>query len=99
MQALVRNYLGSTASWLFVIGSLGLGGLGVYMGRFLRWNSWDLLLHPRVVLADVLIQLADPLNYPRTLGVTFLFAAFLLVCYLTLTIIPSPDHSALRSSD
>jgi uncharacterized membrane protein len=99
MQTLVRSFLGSLASWLFVLVSLGLGGLGVYIGRFLRWNSWDLLLHPRGVLADVLIRLADPLNYPRTLGVTFLFAAFLLVCYLTLTIIPSPDHSVLRGSD
>jgi uncharacterized membrane protein len=56
-------------------------------------------LHPRNVLADVIIRLADPLNHPRTLGVTFLFAAFLLVCYLTFTIIPSAEHSALRGGD
>lgn len=99
MQTLVKSFLGAAASWLFVLGSLGLGGLGVYIGRFLRWNSWDLLLHPRNVLADVIIRLADPLNHPRTLGVTFLFAAFLLVCYLTFTIIPSPEHSALRGGN
>jgi uncharacterized membrane protein len=99
MQTLVKSYLGAAASWLFVLGSLGLGGLGVYIGRFLRWNSWDLLLQPRSVLADVVIRLADPLNHPRTIGVTLLFAAFLLVCYLTFTIIPSPEHPPLKGGD
>jgi uncharacterized membrane protein len=99
MQTLVKNFLGTVASWLFVLGSLGLGGLGVYIGRFLRWNSWDLLLHPHNVLADVIIRLANPLNHPGTLGVTFMFAAFLLVCYLTFTIIPSPEYPPIKGGD
>jgi uncharacterized membrane protein len=88
MQTLVRSFLGSLASWLFVLGSLGLGGLGIYMGRYLRWNSWDLFFQPRDVLADVAVQLANPWDYPRMLGVTLIFAAFLLVCYLTLAAVP-----------
>jgi uncharacterized membrane protein len=85
MQKLVRYHGGSFVSWLFVLVALGLGGLGVYLGRFLRWNSWDLLLNPRGVLGDVAIRVADPLAHPQTLGVTFLFAALLFVCYLALT--------------
>jgi uncharacterized membrane protein len=85
MHRLVRHHVGPILSWLFVTVVLGLGGLGVYMGRFLRWNSWDLLLRPRVVLSDVAIRLTDPWNHPRTFGVTFLFAAILFVSYLTLT--------------
>ncbi len=85
MQGLVRQYAGRISSWLFVVTVLGLGGLGIYLGRFLRWNSWDLLLHPRGVLTDVAIRLADPLSHPRAVGVTFLFAAILFVCYLAFT--------------
>lgn len=85
MQVVVKALLGSLASWLFVLGSLGLGGLGVYIGRFLRWNSWDLLLRPHHVLSDVVVQLANPRTHPGAFGVTLLFAAFLFVCYLTLT--------------
>ena len=85
MHRLVRHHVGPVLSWLFVTIVLGLGGLGVYMGRFLRWNSWDLLLRPRVVLSDVAIRLTDPWNHPRTFGVTFLFAAILFISYLTLT--------------
>jgi uncharacterized membrane protein len=99
MHRLVKSLLGGLAGWLFVLGSLGLGGLGVYIGRFLRWNSWDLLLHPRGVLADVAIRLANPWDYPGTLGVTFLFAAFLLVCYLTFATTPWPEYSAARGSE
>ena len=83
MQGLVKHYVGATLSWVFVTAALGLGGLGVYLGRFLRWNSWDLLLQPKSVLRDVATRLTNPLSHPRTFGVTFLFAALLLVCYLT----------------
>ncbi len=93
MQNLVRTFVGSIASWLFVLGSLGLGGLGIYLGRFLRWNSWDLLFRPRSVLTDVVIRLTDPWSHPGTFGVTLLFAAFLLVCYLTFTAVPAREQS------
>jgi uncharacterized membrane protein len=82
MQRLVRFHLGSIASWLFVGGAVALGGLGVYLGRFLRWNSWDLFLNPKGVLADVVSRLAHPFDHPRTFGVTLLFAAILFVFYL-----------------
>jgi len=85
MHKLVRGYLGPFLGWLFVGTALALGGLGVYLGRFLRWNSWDLLLNPRGVFTDVAIRLADPLSHPQTYGVTLLFAAILLVCYLAIT--------------
>jgi uncharacterized membrane protein len=61
----------------------GLSGLGVYIGRFRRWNSWDLLLHPRAVLADTLTQLAHPLSQPLPYQVSLVFSALLLVSYLT----------------
>ncbi len=89
MQHLVEDFVGVVASWLFVLAILGMSGLGVYVGRFLRWNSWDLLIQPQAVLYDVAVRLAHPLNNPRTFGVSILFSAFLLVCYLTLTAIPS----------
>jgi uncharacterized membrane protein len=85
MQRLVRYYVGNALSWLFVMVVAGLSGLGVYLGRFLRWNSWDLLLHPRGVLADVATRLANPLAHRQTFGVTFLFGAILFLCYLALT--------------
>ncbi|MCP4540890.1 MAG: DUF1361 domain-containing protein [Chloroflexi bacterium] len=86
MQRLVRQYVGSALSWVFVTIVLGLSGLGIYLGRFLRWNSWDFFLRPKRVLRDIIVPLLNPWSHPRVFGVTFLFAAILLVCYLTMTL-------------
>src|SRR4029079_14615724 len=81
MQTLMRNVVGQTASWLFVVLVAGLSGIGVYMGRVLRWNSWDLLFSPHDVLADMLVWVIDPLGHARPLGMMLLISAFVLVCY------------------
>jgi uncharacterized membrane protein len=83
MQAVVARFWGETVSWVFALGTIGLSGLGIYLGRFLEWNSWDLFVHPRSVLIDVGVRLMNPLQYRQTFGVTLLFSAFLLVCYVT----------------
>ncbi len=83
MQNIVKRFFGNAISWLFVLGTIGLSGLGIYLGRFLEWNSWDLILRPKSVLYDIAIRVVHPVQYRQTFGVTLLFAAFLLVCYVT----------------
>ena len=46
MQAVVQARFGRVAGWVLVLTMLALGSLGIYMGRILRWNSWDVLRHP-----------------------------------------------------
>lgn len=82
MQRLARNLLGVAASWLFVLATIGLSGLGVYLGRFQRWNSWDILFQPRAVLADALRPLLAPHDHVHVLAASGMFAALLLVIYL-----------------
>jgi len=84
MQRIVRGRAGPVAGWAFVLGSVGLCGLGIYLGRFLRWNSWDVFTSPRALARELLAILADPASYPRLVGVSGLFACFLLLGYLTL---------------
>jgi uncharacterized membrane protein len=93
MQTLVKAWGGALIGWLFVAGVIGLTGLGVYLGRFLNWNSWDLLFHPQAILADIAVRLANPLSHLQTFGFTLLFAAFLLICYLTLMVSPMREPS------
>jgi uncharacterized membrane protein len=83
MQRVVRDYCGRVVSWLFVFGAIGASGLGIYLGRFLYWNSWDLIFQPHGVLMDVAVRLVHPIRYSQTYGVALLFAAFFLVCYVT----------------
>jgi uncharacterized membrane protein len=53
MQEIARERLGRVASWIFVLVMLAFGSVGVFCGRFLRWNSWDVFRHPRGVLRSV----------------------------------------------
>jgi uncharacterized membrane protein len=82
MQGVVKSYAGRFLSWLFVMFAIGASGLGVYLGRFSRWNSWDMLIQPKVILAEVVSKASDPLNNLRFLGFTVLFISFLTVSYL-----------------
>ncbi len=82
MQRLARQHCGALISWLFVGASIGLSGLGVYLGRFERWNSWDLLLSPRDVLAAAARPILFPLSHIRPLGASAMFAMILMVCYV-----------------
>src|SRR5712664_1820263 len=83
MQSVVRRRIGRIWSWIFVITTLGLSGVGVYMGRFLRFNSWDILLRPGHLLGNIFDALANPMAHQRAIGVSLMFSLFMLVCYVT----------------
>jgi uncharacterized membrane protein len=69
-------------AWSFVGICLMLSGFGIYLGRFLRWNSWDIVSNPGSLLGDIWERFADPLAHGQTWGVTLGFGGLLLVAYL-----------------
>ena len=83
VQRAVSRRAGAAWGWVTVVLVLGLSGFGVSIGRFERWNSWDLFSRPAALLADVAGRLFNPLAHPRTTAVTVLFAGFLLLAYVT----------------
>lgn len=82
MQGLVRRVASALVGWLFVVASVALSGLGVYLGRVQRWNSWDLVLAPRDVLADALRPLLFPLQHIHPLALSAVSSAILAICYV-----------------
>jgi uncharacterized membrane protein len=84
MHTVAARILGAAASWVAVAAVLGLTGFGVYLGRFERWNSWDVVRNPGTLAGDLWTGLSDPLSYPRPLAVTIALSAFLSLGYLGL---------------
>lgn len=82
MQNLVCGAHGRLAGWSFAVAALALSGFGIYLGRFLRWNSWDVVGPPLSLLADIGERLAQPWRYPRACGFSVLCFLFLFVSYL-----------------
>lgn len=87
VQEVIQTLFGRWVGWLLVLMTLAASGFGIYLGRFLRWNSWDLLMDPRGLAADIATRLLNPGSHPLTLAVTLLFSAFLTVAYLTFALL------------
>jgi uncharacterized membrane protein len=84
MQMLVRKTIGNAASWLFVLGVLALNSFGIYFGRFLRWNSWDVLFRPASLFCDLWEGLCNPFVHLRTIAFAGLFTLLFSAVYLML---------------
>ncbi len=76
MQEIARARLGRWPSWVFVVAMLFSGSVGIYMGRFLRWNSWNVLNNPKGLVRGSLQIVEDTgsqLGVVAFVSVTFLF--------------------------
>lgn len=76
-----RRFSRATA-WGVTVVSLGLSGFGVYLGRFLRWNSWDIVHQPHLLFKDIASRLLDPFHHSHTWSFTLGFGTLLLFTYL-----------------
>jgi uncharacterized membrane protein len=81
VQVLIQRFFGAVWSWLVVVLAFLLASFGVYLGRFVRFNSWDALLRPRRVAHVAAKQLENPFHHPRLVGTLIVLTAFLLVGY------------------
>jgi uncharacterized membrane protein len=82
VERAVRERFGGRLALLAAVLSLAAASLGIYLGRVVRLNSWDILTRPRVV-GSVLHQLVrDPLAHPTAAALTVVLAATLSVLYL-----------------
>ncbi|HEX8235502.1 MAG TPA: DUF1361 domain-containing protein [Abditibacteriaceae bacterium] len=84
VHKVIEHRSGKVAGWTVAAGSLMLCGFGIYLGRFLRWNSWDAFTNPIRLAKSILGQFIDPGPHPHPLSVTLIFGMGLIVGYLTL---------------
>jgi len=82
MQRVLRVYTGGLISWMGVGAALVLCAMGVYLGRFERWNSWDFFLSPRIIMKQVVLPVFAPGKNLDFFGFTLMFTALLLVLYV-----------------
>ncbi|MGD8402823.1 MAG: DUF1361 domain-containing protein [Anaerolineales bacterium] len=82
MQDLVIRRLGRLIGWLFVFVIASLSSFGIYIGRFVRLNSWDILQKPTETAMEILGIVIDPSM--RLAAFTFLYTFFFLFIFLLL---------------
>lgn len=82
MQEIVRREFGRWVGWGFVAVVTTLSSAGIYVGRFLRWNSWDIFNNPKDMALYAIQSAQDPSL--QSIGFIGLFGAFFLFLYITL---------------
>ncbi len=84
MQSLVRRALGWILSWIFAFAALVLSGFGIYLGRFLRFNSWDLLLNPKPLLKEIFSWVRHPKSNSDAFIFALTFSVFFSAIYFVI---------------
>lgn len=90
----VEGSFGKIWGWLVAGGSLMLCGFGIYVGRFLRWNSWDAITRPLILGRALLRQFVDAGPYPHPVPVTLIFGGGLFLGYLALRVVAAAMQNA-----
>ncbi len=86
VQGTVTRMFNSVVGWVFALVSLVLSGFAIYLGRFLRWNSWDVSITPTRVF-QIAGGAMHPLSNVRPLAVTFVFGIILVLGYISLRLL------------
>jgi uncharacterized membrane protein len=82
MHDIITRAFGRLSGWLFVFIISGLSSFGIYIGRFVRLNSWDILQRPTETAMEILGLAIDPSM--RLAAFTALYTFFFLFVYLLL---------------
>lgn len=82
MQDIIFRAFGRFAGWTFVILISAASSFGMYIGRFVRLNSWDILQNPAETTMEILGLIIDPSK--RLAAFTILYTLFFLFIFLLL---------------
>ena len=82
MQNIVLRTFGRFVAWAFVFVISALSSFGIYIGRFVRLNSWDILQNPTETAMDILGVIIDPSR--RLAAFTLSYTFFFMFVYLLL---------------
>ena len=87
VQSAVRREFG----WVVVGAALLLGSVGIYLGRFVRLNTWDFFTNPHYLAYLVRLRLADPFGNPKLIAVVATSTLMLGAAYLLVYAVASPS--------
>jgi uncharacterized membrane protein len=82
MQDIVQRTFGRLTGWIFVFSISALSSFGIYIGRFVRLNSWDILQDPAETAMEILGVIIDPSR--RLAAFLVSYTVFFLFVYLLL---------------
>jgi uncharacterized membrane protein len=74
---LIQKTLNRMYGWCFVVVTSLLSGFAIYLGRFIRWNSWDVILNPQNILKILFNDIHN-----KSLLYTLMFGSLNIILYI-----------------
>lgn len=84
VQLVVTRALGAALGWLTAVFSLFAASFGIYLGRVLRFNSWDVVKRPHRLFELARLRIDDPFGNRYLIGFTLALGGVLVLAYLGL---------------
>lgn len=82
MEKMVACHFPAVREWQFVYPLMLLNAFGVYIGRYLRYNSWDVVADPFQLTKDIAYLVVHPLRHRLDWSMIGCYAVFMTLIYL-----------------
>jgi len=83
MEKCFEQLFNKRFDFFFLLPIMFLNGLGVYIGRYLRFNTWDVVTNPFQLAADMVYLFIHPLRNRFDWSMIILYTILLTLIYLT----------------
>ena len=93
---MMKLLTGKNFSLFLVFGVMWLSSFGIYIGRYLRFNSWDIITDPFSLSEEILSMIIHPFHHLYPWGMTLCYSIFMTFLYFS---IKKMSESFVRSDN
>lgn len=84
MEKMMQCHFPKINEWQFIYPLMLLNAFGVYIGRYLRYNSWDVIANPFQLTQDIIYLLLHPVRYRFDWSMILCYSVFMTLIYLAI---------------
>ena len=94
-EVILESISGRRFSLLIIFIVMWLNAFGIYIGRYLRFNSWDIIAQPFSLFKEMFEVLFHPLRNKMEWGMIAVYAVFMTVLYITIKKLAENFHKPI----
>lgn len=84
IEMILKKYVDTKYIQLSIFTILFISSFGVYLGRFLRWNSWNIINKPFTLFQDIGERFLLPHEHIQTWSITTFLSILFYLLYFTI---------------
>lgn len=99
IELFMKKYISKRLVPVISVFLLFLGSFGIYLGRYLRWNSWDIISEPYALIYSIGDKIINPFSHPKAWGMTLLMGVLLNMIYWSLKALELESSDKFSTND